>query len=225
MCYEKSPFSREIGRTAPNFFHLNNNPMKHLNEPTPRRNFLTNSVKGTVALSLGLPALATMLQSFTFSEDESGLWLQDGKPVANEAQFRAQLAMPVQMSMMSSQLAVAQASNQYAKQFAEFELNETKAMMSVMKDMGSPAPSMDAKSQAMLDKLKATTGPAFDKAYITAQVQTHEQLRAMTEGYLRNPAPAKTNTMEMHVRHIATLALPTIKEHIALSKRISTELG
>jgi predicted outer membrane protein len=200
--------------------------MNHQNRPTPRRNFLTSSVKGTVALSLGLPALATLLQSFTFAEEEeSGLWLQDGKPVANEAQFRAQLAMPVQMSMMSSQLAATQATNQYAKQFAEFELNETKAMMSVMKDMGSPAPTMDAKSQAMLDKLKATTGPAFDKAYITAQVQTHEQLRSLTESYLRNPAPAKTNMMEMHARHIATLALPTIKEHITLSKRISTELG
>ena len=201
--------------------------MDQLNNPTPRRNFLTTSVKGTLTLGLGMSAMATLLQSFTFKEEEeSGLWLQGGaQQVATEAQFRTQLAMPVQMSMMSSQLAVAQATNQYAKQFATFELDETKSMMAVMKDMGTPAPTMDAKSQAMLDKLKATTGPAFDKAYITAQVQTHEQLRGIVEGYLRNPAPAKTNMMEMHGRHIASLALPTIKEHIAISKRISTELG
>lgn len=173
-----------------------------------------------------MSAFASLLQSFTFKEDEeSGLLLQGAGAITTEAQFRAAIAGPVNTSMLSSQLATTQASNQYAKQFAGFELEETKGMLSILKDMGTTPPPPDAKAQAMMTQMKAATGAAFDKAYIAAQLQTHQLLRTLTEGYLASPAPAQTNMMEKHGRHIATLALATIKEHVAITQRLSTVVG
>ncbi len=200
--------------------------MNQLNESTPRRAFLTNSVKGTLALGVGMSTVASLLQSFTFKEDEeSGLFVQGSSAITTEAQFRAAIAGPVNTSMMSSQLAATQASNEYAKQFAGFELEETKGMLSILKDLGTTPPPPDAKAQAMMTQMKAATGAAFDKAYITAQLQTHQLLQTLTQGYLSSTPPAKTNTMEMHGRHIATLALATIKEHVAITQRLSKVVG
>jgi putative membrane protein len=200
--------------------------MHKLHETILRRNFLSNSVKGTLALGVGMSTLASLLQSFTFLEDEeSGVLLQGAGSITTEAQFRAAIAGPVNTSMLSSQLAATQATNQYAKQFAGFELAETTGMLSILKDMGTTPPPPDSKAQAMMTQMKAATGAAFDKAYITAQLQTHQLLQTLTQGYLASPAPAKTNMMEMHGRHIATLALATIKEHVAITQRLSTVLG
>jgi predicted outer membrane protein len=198
--------------------------MNQLNEFTPRRNFLTNSVKGTLALGVGMSTLASLLQSFTFKEEEE-LFVQGAGTVTTEAQFRTAIAPLAQMSMMSSQLATTQAANQYAKQFAGFELAETTAMMSILKDMGTTPPPMDAKSQAVMTQMKSMTGAAFDKAYIAAQVQTHQQLNTLTSSYLASAAPSATNMMEKHGRHIAMLASTSIKEHLALTQRIQSVLG
>ncbi|WP_375416685.1 DUF4142 domain-containing protein [uncultured Hymenobacter sp.] len=199
--------------------------MNQLHEPTPRRSFLASSCKGTLALGVGLSTVASLLQSFAFKpEEESALW-QQSPTVTSEAQFRAAVAGPAQMSMMSSQLAATKATNEYAKQFATFELAETTAMMSILKDLGTPPPPPDAKAKALMAQLQSASGAAFDRAYIAAQIQNHQLLRTLTDGYLANPAPSKTNLMELHGRHIATLASTTIKEHLAITQRISSVLG
>jgi len=196
-----------------------------LNESTPRRNFLTNSVRGSLALGLGMSSLASLLQSFTFKEDESGLLVQGAGSITTEAQFRAAVAPLAQMSLMSSQVATTQATNKYAKQFAGFELAEMNGMMSILKDLGTTPPPLDAKAQGMLDQLKAAKGAAFDKAYIAAQIQSHQQLNTLTSGYLASAAPGASNMMEKHGRHIATLASVAIKEHLAITQQISGILG
>ncbi|WP_188812831.1 DUF4142 domain-containing protein [Hymenobacter cavernae] len=182
-------------------------------------------MKGTLALGVGMSALASLLQSFTFKEEENGLLVQGAGSITTEAQFRAAIAPLAQMSMTSSQLATTQATNKYAKQFAGFELAETTAMMGILKDLGTTPPAPDAKAQAMMDQLKAAKGAAFDKAYIAAQVQTHQQLNALTTGYLASAAPSASNMMEKHGRHIAMLASTSIKEHLAITQQLSSMLG
>jgi predicted outer membrane protein len=207
-----------------NHNHFTNTLMNLFEENTPRRTFLATSVKGTLALGVGMSGLASLLSSFTYKDAEEAAWQNPGQ-ITSEAQFRAAMAGPAQVSMMSSQMAVAQATNKNAKEFANFEFEETKTMMSIMKDMGTTPPAPDAKAQAMMNTLKTAKGAAFDKAYIKAQVDTHEQLRTLTEGYLRSPMPAAQNAMEKHGRHIAALSLVAIKEHLTLTRRILTELG
>ena len=84
---------------------------------------------------------------------------------------------------------------------------------------------MDTKAQVTLDKIRsAGPGAAFDRAYIDAQYENHVFLRDLVTAYLGN-APSNPNDMaEMQGRHLATLALATFKEHVAITQRIAHEL-
>ena len=84
---------------------------------------------------------------------------------------------------------------------------------------------MSPKAQATLDQIKqAPTGVQFDQAYINAQYQNHVFLRDLATNYLRNSTANTTDMMEIHGRHLATLALSTFKEHTQITQRISNEL-
>ena len=112
-----------------------------------------------------------------------------------------------------------------AKEFAGFELAEAIAVTTVLKDLGTAVPPMDAKAQATLEKIKAAAnGAAFDQAYITAQLENHEFLRDLATAYLKNSAAGTADMAEKHGRHLATLALSTFTEHVAMTKRISGEI-
>ena len=98
-------------------------------------------------------------------------------------------------------------------------------MTTVLKDLGTPIPTMTAKAKATLEKIKnASAGPEFDKAYIAAQLENHEELRDLTQAYLGHPAPPKSNMAESQGRHLGTLSLAVFKEHVAITQRILQEL-
>ncbi|GAB4044333.1 DUF4142 domain-containing protein [Spirosoma jeollabukense] len=190
-------------------------------ETTPRRDFFKKTVTGTLALSAGMPLMASLLPSLTA---QAAIPLEDSPTAANEKEFRQGVIGPAELSLVTSQIAVSKATNKYAKEFAGFELEEAKAVTSVLKDLGTPVPAMNAKAQATLTKIKTTTGAAFDKAYIQAQLENHEFLRDLAQDYLKN-SMGKTSPAESQTRHLATLALAVFKEHVALTKQILGQLG
>lgn len=123
--------------------------------------------------------------------------------------------------MAESRIALEKATNPMAKEFAGFEAEEATAVMAVLKELGTPVPELGAATQGTIDQLKAVPpGPGFDQAYVTAMIENHEALQALTESYLKN-APAGGDMMERHARHLAMLSLVTIKEHLAITRRIS----
>ena len=63
----------------------------------------------------------------------------------------------------------------------------------------------------------------FDKVYIAAQLENHEFLRDLAQTYLDQGK--KPGAPENQGRHLATLSLAVFKEHVAITKRILTELG
>lgn len=190
-------------------------------DKTPRRAFFKKSVTGTLALGAGMPLVAAVLQSFTAEAAPFG----DLPQAANEKEFRMGVIGPAELSLVTSQIAVSKATNKNAKEFAGFELEEAKSVTAVLKDLATPVPGMDAKAQATLNKIKtAAKGMAFDKAYIQAQLENHEFLRDLAQNYLKN-ASGKTGAAESQGRHLATLALATFKEHVAITRRILGELG
>lgn len=190
-------------------------------ETTPRREFFKRSVTSTLALSTGMPLMASLFASLTA---EAAIPLQGSPTAATEKEFRQGVIGPAELSLVTSQIAVGKATNKYAKEFAGFELEEAKAVTSVLKDLGTPVPAMDAKAQATLTKIKTATGAAFDKAYIQAQLENHEFLRDLAQNYLKNSV-GKTSPAESQTRHLATLALATFKEHVALTKQILGQLS
>lgn len=192
---------------------------------THRRDFLSKSVKGTLVLSLGMSTVVSFLQSYS-PIDEEPFSAENTQTAMNEKEFRIKVLGPAELSLVTSQIAVDKATNMNAKEFAGFELTEAIAVTKVLKDLGTKAPQMDSKAKATLDQIKNTAkGLEFDKVYITAQLKNHEFLRDLAESYLKNSSSMKSNMAEMHGRNLATLALATFKEHVAITKRISEELG
>ena len=191
---------------------------------TDRRAFLRDSLKGTVALGIGLSSLS-LLASAQAADQSTVSKPNDKEPVTSEALFRLAIIGPAELSLVTSQLAVEKATNKNAKEFAGFELTEAVAVTSVLKELGTPVPAPDAKAKATLEKLKsAEKGAAFDEAYITAQLENHEFLRDTATDYLTRTEGSKDSKAEQQTQHLATLALATFKEHVAITKRISSEL-
>ena len=74
--------------------------------------------------------------------------------------------------------------------------------------MRMPPPPPAPADRRMLADLQRLQGPAFDRMYLTGQLDGHRRLLQIQETYLaqgRNP----------HHRHIAMLARGRIREHIS----------
>lgn len=146
------------------------------------------------------------------------------KMAKTEADFRNGLIGPAELSLATSKLAVEKATNEHARIFAGYELAEAMAVTEVLRDLGTAVPAMDEKAMATLTKIQSATGAEFDMAYIQAQLENHEYLRDLAEGFLANSSASNKDMAEMHGRHLATLSHAVFKEHVDITSRILTEL-
>ena len=187
---------------------------------TDRRTILT----GAAAALVAMPAIA-MAQRRHGMADPAAMPMPDVSGTRTHTQFEMGVIGPAQLSLGTRQIAVDRARKADAREFAGFELTEAIAVTTVLKQLGTPVPPMDAKAQATLSKIRsATPGAAFDRAYIDAQYENHVFLQNLATAYLAN-APADPSDMaEMHGRHLATLALATVQEHTMITRRIAGEL-
>ncbi|UQN08036.1 DUF4142 domain-containing protein [Deinococcus sp. QL22] len=174
---------------------------------------LTAAGLGLGLLGLGIPARA----------GGAGMAMKAGM---TEKDFRMGVIGPATLSRMVSQLAVERATQANAREFARFELREAIAVTTVLKELKTPVPPMDAKARATLTKIEtAAPGLDFDRAYVTAQYENHVFLRDLATTYLANTTPSEPTFPEQQGRHLATLALNQFTEHVELTARILRELG
>lgn len=173
---------------------------------------------GLAALRL-LPSSAQAAMMPKQPEADTGHNYPMAKPSARtEADFRKGVMGPAMLSLMASQIAVDKATSPAALEFANFELREAIGVTTVLKEMKTPVPPMNAAAKATLAKIKNTPkGAEFDQVYMTAQLANHEFLRDLANSYLAN-SKGHTSMAEMHGRHLATLALGTFKEHVVHCK-------
>lgn len=139
-------------------------------------------------------------------------------------QFYAAVIPRAEMSLSTSQIGVEKATHRDAHEFAGFELGEAITVNMVLKDILVTVPPRDKSAEtALVEKMTADKGAAFDRAYIAFQLENHEFLRDLADGFLANSAGA-TDPAEKQGRHLGTLMLAVFKEHVAICKRISAEL-
>ena len=189
------------------------------NQQQPRRIFIKKTLLNIIAVGAGISVLTPNMQSFATFSDE------DVPNAKNEREFRMGVIGPAELSLATSKIATEKASQKNTKEFAGFELTEAIAVTSVLKDLGTPVPPMDTKAKAVLEKIKNTpSGNEFDKIYIKAQLENHEFLRDLAQNYLKK-SKDKTTAAESQGKHLATLALATFKEHVAITQRILEELN
>lgn len=188
---------------------------------TDRRTMLA----GAAAALVAVPAMATAQRRSSVAADPAAMPMPDVSGTRTSQQFAMGVIGPAQLSLVTSQIAVDRARKADAREFAGFELTEAIAVTTVLKQLGTPVPPMDAKAQATLDKIRAAApGAAFDRAYIDAQYENHVFLRDLATAYLANSPANSSDMAEMHGRHLATLALATFKEHTMITQRIAHEL-
>ena len=188
---------------------------------TDRRTLLT----GAAAALVAVPAMAMAQRHGRMMNDPAAMPMPDVSGTRTNQQFAMGVIGPAMLSLATSQIAVDRARKADAREFAGFELTEAIAVTTVLKQLGTPVPPMDAKAQATLDKIRsAPPGAAFDRAYIDAQYENHVFLRDLATAYLGNSPPNPNDMAEMQGRHLATLALATFKEHTMITQRIAHEL-
>ncbi len=185
-----------------------------------RRAFLGRvAVAGVGLATMGLMSSVEAATMPKQPEADTGHNYPMAKPNAQtEVQFRMGVIGPATLSLLTSQIAVDKATSPEAREFANFELREAIGVTTVLKEMKTPVPPMDATARTILAKIKSTPrGPAFDEVYMKAQLANHEFLRDLANSYLANSI-GHTSMAEMHGRHLATLTLGTFKEHVVHCK-------
>lgn len=138
------------------------------------------------------------------------------------------------LSLATSRVAVEKASDAMVKAFANWEVAEQETIADILKSMesadmkaeGAIHPPSEAEVEAMLDEtgkkaladLNAASGAAFDKAYVTAQLDGHKKLLAIQEDYL------KVGQNREHLS-VTKLARGQIKEHIDHLTMLQSKAG
>lgn len=165
----------------------------------------------------------------------SGALSQEAMPMGEaEKKHAADTKMVGGLSLATSRVALEKASDAMAKEFAKWEVAEQETIADILKTMESGGmkaegalhpPSeaevegmLDAEGKAKLADLQGMDGPAFDKAYVTAQLEGHKKLLAIQEDYLK----AGQNREHLSV---TKLARGQIKEHIDHLTMMQSKMG
>jgi len=143
------------------------------------------------------------------------------------------------MAIGSLSLAVSRIAEQKArfprlKEFAQFEVAEQETVADVLKSLQNPGPvtgavkppseaeleeHLDPSGRDALQKMRAAqVGATFDRDYLDAQTEGHEQLLRIQEDYLKS-------ARNLDSVNVAKLARGMIKEHLQLLANIKSEMG
>ena len=181
--------------------------------------------------ALTLVASAATLASLA----QTGAMAQTAAPIGDaEMKHAAATKMVGTLSLATSRVAAAKATDDIVKQFAGWEVAEQETIGDILKSMemsadaaqGALMPPTESETEAALDaagkaeltKLTGETGAAFDKAYVSAQLDGHKKLLQIQEDYL------KVGKVREHLS-VAKLARGMVKEHIDHLEMLKTHLA
>ncbi len=94
-----------------------------------------------------------------------------------------------------------------------------RALQSASRRSGLPPPppvGLDIGEQQQFEGLKATTGPAFDHAYVDQQVRAHLRALSLMTGYIRNGPPGPLHQAALQAR-------TAVSRHLSTFERLQAE--
>jgi putative membrane protein len=121
------------------------------------------------------------------------------------------------------QMAVNKGSSQKVKDFGQRMVDDHSKANAKLKSIAGKdnilMPSqLSAKDQGLMNRLSKLSGPAFDKAYMSAMVKDHETDIAL----FQHEAGAGSNP---DLKGFASGTLPTLQEHLSLAKDAAGSVG
>jgi putative membrane protein len=96
----------------------------------------------------------------------------------------------------------------------------TQGLQAAARQAGLPTPSskLSGDQNGMLNRLRGAYGPAFDRMYVSQQVQTHEQALQLMNGYVRGGGPGP-------VRDAARKTIPLVQHHLDMARSLQARFG
>lgn len=139
--------------------------------------------------------------------------------IPSTADFLNKAAVGNKFEIESSRLALDKSKSEAVRSFATMMIKDHGEAAVKMKSavteakMSAPPEDLDAKHKAMLDDLAKKEGPAFDKAYVAAQLKGHEETVALFRAYANGGDNARIKqfakdllpTLQMHLEHVRKL--------------------
>jgi putative membrane protein len=140
-----------------------------------------------------------------------------------DRQFAMDVAMDGMTEVELGRLATQQGASDSVKQFGQRMVDDhTKANNDLMQwasTSGVTLPTtLDAKHQAMVTKMTALSGAAFDKAYAKSMVSDHTKAVAMFQ-------KEADKGSDSGLKSFAATTLPTLQEHLTMARALSTGNG
>jgi hypothetical protein len=161
----------------------------------------------------------------TDQRSRGGMARPDLSNVRTVQQYAAQAIGRAELARAASQIAMEKATRPDVRELAGYELMEAKAVISVLRELGAPAPQMGPDARSAIEMItNSSKGNAFDRTYIAAQCENYAFLRDLTAAYLENSDPRPSDPQERQGRQLATVVLCTFTEHAAIANRISREI-
>ena len=119
------------------------------------------------------------------------------------------------------QLAKEKGSNQAVKNFGDRMVRDHSKANDDLKNVASKKgvtlrDSMNASNKALYDRLSRLSGYAFDKAYMRAMIENHQE---DVSEFRQESQSAK----DPDVRQFASKTLPTVEEHLRLAQNTSSQ--
>jgi putative membrane protein len=161
-----------------------------------------------------------------------------GQATADARHFAEQALGANMAEVRLGELAQKKAQNASVKEFAQMMIRDhTKAaneLKQAVKGSGVDAPSkLDAKHQALYDRLSKLSGAEFDREYISAMVDGHREVRSMLDDRTKQPVPAATGTagrpaddskLDSAVTQWASKTLPGVNQHLQKAEQIQSQV-
>lgn len=128
------------------------------------------------------------------------------------------------MQLEVSKVAVQKASNGEVRQLAQAEVEEQTGLSAKLKEIaqakGVTLPSTpDAETQAMVTKMQAASGMAFDRMYATESgVKGHEKLDTVM-------SKVKSSASDGNLKSVEQAAHPLVKAHLKVSREIVAKMS
>ena len=157
---------------------------------------------------------------------------------ASESDFISKALQRGDAELKVAQLASTKAGDASVKEFAEMMVRDhTKAaneLKEAVKGSNVDAPpKLDAKHQALYDRLSKLSGAEFDREYTSAMVDGHKEVRGMLDDRVNLSAPTATGTtgrpaensrLDAAVNQWATKTLPAVNQHLQKAEQIQSQL-
>ncbi len=172
----------------------------------------------------------------TITESDADAIGTSGQAARADAKLFAEQAMMANKAEIKlGELAGQKAQNPAVKNFAQMMVrdhgNGLNALKETVKGFNVDEPAqLDAKHQALYDRLSKLSGAEFDREYMKAMVDGHRQVvdmlddRAGQSSSVTGTSGADDSRLDASVNQWATKALPTTKKHLQNAQQVNDSL-